>query len=267
MSELIATRITWVGLVVMLLGLFAINEIAYRVALRRPEHQRDARKSQIDVVIAALLALLGLLLAFSFDIGQERFTRRRDLILDEANAIATTYLRAEMLPAPHGERIEALLREYVDERTNIKSPADLERALRQSSHIHAQLWREASEVGRANLGSPVVALFIQSLNEVIDLHQSRVTVGLFQRLPPVIIETLYLVALLSVALVGMRSGMDRMRGHAPTVVLIIVIMVVLALIDSLDAPDSRLFGIDKGALEDTKALLHQKPASAASAMQ
>ena len=249
----------------MLVGLFAVNEACYRVAARRSVRSPDTRASQVDFIVASVLGLLALMLAFSFDMGEERFVKRRDLVLDEANAIATTYLRADMLPAPQGDRIHGLLRQYVDERADIKSPDDLGRALEASAQLHTQLWREATEVARANMGSPVVSLFVASLNQVIDLHESRVTVGLFQRIPTVILGVLYFVSLLSVAMVGFRSGMERTRSVA-TIGLILVIITVLGLIDSLDAPASRLFDISKHALGDTRALI-DKDRAPASAMQ
>jgi hypothetical protein len=263
MSELLSSRLSWISLLVMLVGLFAVNEVCYRLAARRSVPSVEARRSQLDLVVASLLALLALLLAFSFDIAQDRFGKRKELLLDEANAISTTYLRADMLPAPQGERIQGLLRQYIDERANISTPDDLERALTQSTDLHIKLWREATEVARANLGSPIVALFVKSLNEVIDLHESRVTVGLFQRLPSVILGVLYFVALLSVAMVGLRSGLDRTRSLAPTVALIVVIVAVLALIDALDSPMSKVFSISKHALGDTRELIDKDhPASA-----
>ena len=257
MTAFIGSGVSWVELALLLLGLFAVNEIAYRIAARFRHDAPDARKSQADLVVAALLGLLGLLLAFSFGIGDERFAKRKELVLDEANAIATTYLRADMLPAPHGARIQALLRQYIDERTNLKSAADLDRALQHSAELHGQLWHEATAVARENLGSPVVALFVASLNQVIDLHESRVTVALFQRLPPVIFGVLYFVSLLSVAMVGLRAGLDRTHNRVPAGALVVVIMAVLALITSLDQPASRLFAISKHALHDTQQLIEK----------
>ena len=257
MSDIARSDVVAIVLLLMLLGLIVTGEIGYRIAARRQTPQSDARKSQIDIVVAAVLGLLGLLLAFSFEIGESRFDRRKQLVLDEANAISTTYLRADMLPAPHGARIQALLRDYIDERANLKSAADLDRALQHSAELHGQLWHEATAVARENLGSPVVALFVASLNQVIDLHESRVTVAMFQRLPPVIFGVLYFVSLLSVAMVGLRAGLDRTHNRVPAGALVVVIMAVLALITSLDQPASRLFAISKHALRDTQQLIEK----------
>jgi len=67
-------------------------------------------------MVAAELGLLAFLLAFTFGIGASRFEMRRQILIDEANAIGTTYLRAAMLPTPQREDARRLLKEYVDVR-------------------------------------------------------------------------------------------------------------------------------------------------------
>jgi hypothetical protein len=254
MGSILEPRITWVQLAIMAVGLVIAYETCYRLGRHRHEDAREAKRSQADVAVAALLALLGLMLAFSFDIGASRFDRRKALALDEANAIATTYLRAKLVPAPYDERIQAELRAYVQARYGWKTPQELERALKASASLHADLWADAVAAARA-APSPTTALFVTSLNNLIDLHEARVTVGLYQRIPPAIFASLYLVSLLSLGMVGLRAGLDRLRGPLPAMVLVTSIMCVMALIASLDDPVSRLFYVNQHALDDTAHLM------------
>lgn len=256
------SRIGWLGFAIMIAGLLVTYEVCFRAARRRGDVGREARRSQADVAVAGLLALLGLLLAFSFEMGADRFDRRRMLVLDEANAITTTYLRASMVPAPYDARLQELLRRYVHARSSVSSPEELERALRESGRLHTEMWADATAVSRAMPDSPIAALFVASLNKMIDLHEARVTVALYQRLPPSIFSSLYLVALLAMALVGIRAGLDRVRGIVTAGILISSIMSVMALIGSLDSPTSRLFEISKHAMDDTERLLMEPTASA-----
>src|SRR5688572_21496365 len=76
----------------------------------------DRMTGHVATLVGAVLALLGLLLAFSFSIVDSRFSARKALVLDEANAIGTSYLRAKILPDPHATRVRSLLRQYVDAR-------------------------------------------------------------------------------------------------------------------------------------------------------
>jgi hypothetical protein len=98
---------------------------------------------------------------------------------------------------------------------------------------------------------------------MIDLHETRMTVALYQRIPPAIFVSLWLVALLSMGMVGARAGLDRLRGTMSAAILIAAIMCVMALIASLDDPVSRLFSISKHALVDTQRMMGPEATSAA----
>jgi hypothetical protein len=255
MNPALAPRPGWLDILLMTAGLITAYEVCFRIACHRREETRDAKKSQVDVAVAALLAMLGLLLAFSFQIGDTRFDKRKALVLDEANAISTTYLRATLVPSPYDKHIQGLLRQYVNARVNVKSADQLERAIKESAKLHAELWADATAVARASPNSPIVALFISSLNNMIDLHEARMTVAVYQRMPPAIFGILYLVALLSIGTVGLRAGLDRVRGLLSAAILIVSVMCVMALITSLDDPVSRLFDVSKHAIEDTQRML------------
>jgi hypothetical protein len=261
MGSILQPQLGWSHIVIMTAGLLVAYEICYRIARWRREEARDAKKSQADVAIAALLALLGLLLAFSFQIGAERFDKRKALVLDESNAITTTYLRATLVQAPYDQRIQELLREYVRVRANVTSADELERSLKESERLHDELWANTTAIAHRSPDSPVAALFIASLNDMIDLHEARVTVALYQRIPPAIFASLYFVALLAIGMVGLRAGLDRVRGLIPATLLVASVMCVIWLIASLDQPMSRLFSINQQAIEDAqRTLTNSSPA-------
>src|SRR5262249_41619486 len=108
--------------------------------------------------------------------------------------------------------------------------------------------------------SPVVSLFLASLNQMIDLLQARITVSFYQRIPPAIFTMLYVVSLLAIGMVGLRAGIDRSRGWMAAAGLVAPIMSVVALIASLDAPLSRLFEINQHAITHARQLM--SPAAA-----
>src|ERR1043166_8462458 len=96
-------------LVIFLVGLF---EFAWRLGLARSRNTSEADK-QSGTVKSAVLALLGLLLGFSFALAAARHDARRELVVQEANSIGTTARRAQLLPEPHGAKVAELLREYI----------------------------------------------------------------------------------------------------------------------------------------------------------
>ena len=97
-------------------GILACLEVGYRLGRRRSE---DVTLEGIGALEAAVFALLGLLLAFSFAGGTSRLDTRRQLIVEEANAIGTAYLRLDLLAAPDQPEMRRLFREYLDARLQL----------------------------------------------------------------------------------------------------------------------------------------------------
>jgi hypothetical protein len=98
-------------------GLFLlILEAGYQIGRKRRTSIDEATKAWVTAIYSAILAMLGLLLGFSYSMAQQRFDVRKQLVVEEANAIGTTYLRAQWLPEPYRGDVSKLLREYVDAR-------------------------------------------------------------------------------------------------------------------------------------------------------
>jgi hypothetical protein len=247
---LLAPLLTWWQLLVIALGLLALGELGFLLGRRHQGENVGEKKSQASVHVAALLGLLGLMLAFCFGIVESRYAERKALVLEEANSIGTTYLRAQMLPSPQAERIQVLLREYVDLRLGHRTPGELEQAIRVSGELQTRIWSEAKEVAAAHPQSMIVAIFIQSLNETFDLQESRITVALHQRLPLSILAMLYTIAALAIGVLGFGAGLGRTRSVLPTTALVLAITAVATLIVSLDSPGSHMFRVNQSAMQD-----------------
>ena len=160
----------------------------------------------------AVLGLLALMIAFTFAMALSRFEGRRDAVLNEANAIGTTALRARLLPEPHGTETLNLLREYVQVRLDITqrvpTPEEFSAALSRSSEIHEALWQQAKAMAAKDSGIVPTGLFIQSLNELIDDQEKRLT-ALRNRVPNVVLLALYGVAAVAGAFSGYAGGLSE----------------------------------------------------------
>ena len=195
-------------------------------------------------------ATLGLL-AFTFGMAASRFDTRKQLVLEEANAIGTTYLRAAMLPERRDE-IRALLRSYVDIRLEaVRSDKVAEEILRAET-TQGQLWSTATTVGLQHPDSIVVGLFVQSLNEVIDLHAKRVTAGLRNRIPGTIWVALLTIATLSLAAMGYHAGLVGTIRSLAIIVVAVTFSAVIALIADLDRPQEGTLTVSQQALIDVR---------------
>jgi hypothetical protein len=247
-------RVGWVWVLLATSAAFVVShEVAYRLAARRKS--TEAERAQTDTIAAALLAVLGLLLAFTFSIVEERYLERKQLVLAEANAIGTTYLRAGLLPAPEGGQSRGLLRRYVAARLALRTPGDLPRVLAESERLHRELWAAATEVGRRHPDSEVVALFIDSLNQVIDLHESRWTVAVHHRLPPPLLNTMLALCVLSMGVLGLAAGQARARTPSPTLALVLAAAMLVTVIIEMDRPWQRIFAVSRDSLSDVAEMM------------
>jgi hypothetical protein len=234
-------------LVVVLLSV----ECGYRLGKYRRKRHEQEKEAPIGTMVGATLGLLAFILAFTFGLAAARFDARRQVLLDEANAIGTTYLRAGMLPE-RGEQIRALLRDYVGARLDAVPLGNAAEGIRQSAKIQEQLWAEAEIVAEKNPNSIVVGLFVQSLNEVIDLHAKRVQAGLRSRIPGAIWVGLFAVAALSLAAMGYHAGLAGTLRSLAVVAVAVAFSVVIELIADLDRPREGVLRISQQALIDVQ---------------
>jgi hypothetical protein len=231
------------------------GEAGFALGNCKRRRSKEARNEPEGEIVAALLGLLALLLAFTFSQAASRFEARKGLVLDEANAIGTTWLRAGLVPEPHRTEIRRLLREYLEVRLGA-IPADrVQQALTRSEELHGRLWAEAVATNEREPRSIVIGLFITSLNEVIDLHSKRVTLGLRNRISAVIWETLYFVAVLAIGAIGYHAGLLGARQSLAILPLVLVFSAVLLLIADLDRPQEGLFKVSQQALADLRTLM------------
>ena len=216
---------------------------------RRPEREQEV---VVRSMVGTMLGLLTFILAFTFWLAATHFDAARQAILNEANAIRTTYLRADLLPEPQRTEIRNLLREYVDVRLEGARSGKIEQAIRQSEELHAQLWSKAI-AAREKASNPILmGYFIQSLNDVIALHARRLIVGREFRIPNTIWIVLFVVLPLASASVGCHGGLTGTSRPLVAVAFVLIISVVMTLIADLDAPRRGSLRVSQQALADLR---------------
>ena len=235
---------------ILLVVLFSV-EFGYRLGKYRRSRREEEKEAPLGTMVGATLGLLAFILAFTFGLAANRFDNRRQVLLDEANAIGTTYLRAGMLPES-GEQIRGLLREYVSVRLNAVRSQNLAEGIRRSEDIQQKIWTEAETVGNKNPNSILVGLFIQSLNEMIDLHAKRVQAGVRSRIPGAIWLGLFAVACLSFATMGYHAGLSGTRRSLAILAVAVTFSVVIELIADLDRPLEGVLRVSQQALLDVQ---------------
>ena len=129
---------------VLLIGMMVLGAAARRRRDRRAEEGDEARTHE-GYIVSGALGLLALLLGFTFALAVDRFDSRRGLVLEEANAIGTTYLRAQLLDEPHRSRLSRLLTGYAQNRLDLANAEDYERRaalMAQTNEYQERLWAE-----------------------------------------------------------------------------------------------------------------------------
>jgi hypothetical protein len=230
-----------------------------RLGRRRRSASDDEKEAPVGAIVAASLGLLGFVLAFTYGMAASRFDARRKIIVDEANSIGTTYLRAGLLEDSRRRRVRTLLREYVEERLSVVETGDVEHVLEESSEVHRALWMEAEAAGREQPESVATGLFIQALNDTIDIHSSRVLISLQSRIPPILWATLLIVTMLSMFGVGYLGGLSRSRRSPVIGVLALSFSALLYVVADLDRPREGLIDVSQGAMRDVRQMMNDTP--------
>jgi hypothetical protein len=178
------------------------------------------------------------------------------LVVDEANAIGTTYLRAKALPEPKSSEIQELLRKYVALRVKIAkitdvTPEKIREVDNLTKQLHSLIWSHAAALARES-PNPIVSVFLQSLNEMIDLHTKRLA-AFRNRVPFSIYLVLFIVSGITLCLVGYYFGTGRQKRRILSAMLALLVATVMWLILDLDHPARGLIRASQQGLID----LHQ----------
>jgi len=235
----------------------AALEIGFRLANRRRDIEDPALHEQAVGARDGVVVLLSLLLGFTLALTLPRFDARRQLIVDESNAIGTAALRAQLLPGPARSTTLDLLRSYTDARVEFSetsgTPGASDAAVARSHALQTELWTQAKN---AAIASPtaITSLYITSLNDTIDLEAKRLAARR-NRVPVSIWVMLFLLSILAC----LSSGFTlRRRFLLSMVTAPLMIAIVMALIADLDTPGRGFIRLDLDSIRQLQSDLHNQ---------
>jgi hypothetical protein len=215
---------------------------AVQVGVRSAHRLEDVRED-FGIVVTATLTLLSLILGFTFSMAVGRYDQRKLYEEEEANAIGTEYVRADLLPSSDAENVRRLLREYLDQRILYYQTQDrtaLRRIDISTGQLQKQLWA-AVRTASAPQPTPVVALAVSGMNDVLN-SQSYTQAAWLNRIPP---AAWALVAIISLAANGMVGALWR-RGRPMGLlsgILPVIVSLSLVLIADIDSPRGGLIAV------------------------
>ncbi|MGB2663762.1 MAG: hypothetical protein WAK48_07155 [Candidatus Acidiferrum sp.] len=203
---------------------------------RRGNNLEEDAYQDFDLVVAATLTLLGLIIGFSFSMASSRYDQRKNYEEAEANAIGTEYVRADLLPASDRANVRALLRNYLDQRVLFYETRD-ESALRKIDADTAQLQTEMWSAVYAPAGAqptPLLALAVSGMNDVLN-SQGYTQAAWWYRIPSAAWCLMMAIALISNLLVGFDSHRTKQEA-VRTLLLPLVLSIAFLAIADIDSP-------------------------------
>lgn len=211
--------------------------------LRRLVHWRagdrieEADLSQESYLVGSMLGLLALLLAFSLSIAINRFDERRQLVVHEANAIGTAYLRAQLLDEPHRSRLSSLLVGYTDNRIKLAvvEPAQGERLLAENDRLLTEIWAGVTAARESALAHGISTPVLLAFNEVIDLDTER-KMARRMRVPSEVLEVVLGFLVLTAGVLG--YVLEGRRSRVGAAFLFVLLSLYVATLADLNRPTS-----------------------------
>lgn len=242
----------WMLIAVAAALLIGCAELGFRFGFRLHERGDTARIAQIGGIQGAVLGLLGLLLGFTYAMAVNHYDSRRDLVLKEANAIGTTWLRAALLPEQHQRPVRDLLRRYVEVRLAYQKRADdpeaLAEGLRLSAEIQAEIWGHATDAANQS-PSAMTSLFIVSLTEIIDTDAERVAESR-AKIPDGVWLLVFIVAGAGCFTTSYGAGSGGARTKLANVFLPVLLIVVIVLVFDFTHPRRGMIAVSQQPLVD-----------------
>lgn len=243
--EIVSEALSRGGIVLIGLAAFAALMVSMLAgsALRARQDKRDEadgkpRAFQENYIVTSVLSLLGILLGFTFSLAVDRYDARRVLVLEEANAVGTAYLRAQLLEEPYRSQLGAQLVAYADNRIALAdaAPGEFQQSLLTvNDQLVEDLWVTTSAAFKTIENLDFSSAFIDSMNQLINLDVSRKTARI-ARVPVAVFAVLFFFLITSAGVLGyVQSGV---RGRWAASFELALLTIFLLLVIDIDRPMS-----------------------------
>ncbi len=205
-------------------------------AARKKQDLNQEEREDFGVILASTLTLLGLIIGFSFSMAISRYDQRKNLEEEEANAIGTEYLRAELLPPENAEKVRGLLKSYLDQRIlfyKLRWAEDLTPVNAKTAELQTELWN-AVKVPAQVEHSAVEALTLSGMNDVLN-SQGYTQAAWWNRIPVPAWALMWIIAICCNLMIGFY--LRQSKGHwVRLVIMPLVVAVSFLLVADIDSP-------------------------------
>lgn len=231
----------------LFLGMLLMLEVGRRLGLRRLRIDPEGAHAGTGVVEGAFFALLGLMIAFTFSGAAGRFDDRRALVTEEVNHIGTAWLRIDLLPEAAHLPMRQLFRDYVDSRLaiyqRVHEGEDYQAELSRSRQLQDDIWRLGARSAHASPTPALVALFLNTTNDMIDITTTR-TAATQIHPPSIIFIMLTVLALAGAMLAGDAMARSKTRSWAHLLGFAVLVSLTVYVIVDLEYPRVGFIRVD-----------------------
>jgi hypothetical protein len=240
-------RISIVFAVGLFLGMVGLLELGRGLGRRRLGQGEEGARAGLGAVEGAVFALMGLLIAFTFSGAAVRFDSRRQLIVEEANAIGTAWLRLDLLPSGAQPALRDSFRRYLDSRLAAYAKLPDIRAAREelgrANALQGEIWQRATAAMREG-ATPLTVQLIPALNQMFDIASTRTAA--VQIHPPIIIFVMLgVLALMSSLLAGYAMAAGKLRSWIHMIGFALILATTVYVILDLEFPRLGLIRVDE----------------------
>lgn len=231
----------------LMIGMIALIEFGRRLGRRRLSKAEEGARAGLGAVEGAVFTLMGLLVAFTFSGAATRFDQRRELIVMEANAIGTAWLRLDLLPAATQPELRDLFRRYLDARLaayeKVPDMTAAQAELARADALQREIWARATAACRES-ANPLTAQVVPALNEMFDIASTRAASTKIHP-PAIIFIMLGVLALMSSLLAGYGMAGGKSRSWIHMLGFAVILGATVYVILDLEFPRHGLIRVDK----------------------
>ncbi len=249
-ENILASVPLWIAAIL----LFVLLTLCCRLGTLLRRWLRDTDHSDESHLLAAALALLGLLIAFTFSLAVNRFDARRELVVREASAIGTAWLRAGLAEDAAGRGLQQAIAAYADLRLQLTNAGNADRVEAETRRTQAALWSRVRQATPA-MQPPLAATLVTATNEMFDSASAR-KAEREARIPARVLDILLLYTLMAAGIVGYVLGVSGPRHRVVTSILFLLLTLALTLILDLDRPWSGGITVSQQPMRDMRASLY-----------
>jgi hypothetical protein len=214
-------------------------EVGYRIGFKQRKKWLDADTGGGTVALSTMFALLGLILAFTYASGVNRFEDRKQAVIEESNALGTAFLRAGFIAEPGGKALQETILAYAKTRAISRehslSHAEIMEILNNTIQAQEKLWPTLEKALMQGKLGAIEASIVTAMNDVLNMHTIRMA-ALFDKLPKAVIWMLIFISAATIAVTGFNAGLSGKISRWRTATLALVMTGVMLMILDYDRP-------------------------------